>query len=98
MIATDTKEIFQRVNLEHETLSYQQSLDLLSDLAYLVIPFDKTQKEFNLLVSRLKLLLRNQSGNVKMFSLIDSITRLNIDTFNSTIRAKVEEGNYSRSP
>jgi hypothetical protein len=35
---------------------------------------------------------------VKLFALIDSITRLHLDNFNSIIRDKVEEGNYSRSP
>jgi hypothetical protein len=46
VIAIDTKEIFQRVKEEHETLTYQQSVDMLNDLAYLVIPFDKTHSEF----------------------------------------------------
>lgn len=35
---------------------------------------------------------------MKLFSLIDSITRLHLDNFNTIIREKVEESNYSRSP
>jgi hypothetical protein len=46
----------------------------------------------------MKLLLQNQTGNVKLSELIDSITRLNVDTLNHLIRVKVEEGNYSRAP
>jgi len=60
-----------------------------------VIPFDKTQREFQLLLGRIKLLLQNQTGNVKLYQLIDAATRLSVDTFNSLIRAKVTEGNYS---
>ena len=63
-----------------------------------MIPFDKTLPQFQLLLARTKLLLQNQSGNVRMFELIEAVTRLNIDTLNPTIRRKVEEGNYSRSP
>ena len=43
-------------------------------------------------------MLQNQTGNVKLYQLIDAATRLSVDTFNSLIRAKVAEGNYSRSP
>ena len=79
-------------------MTYSQAVEILTDLAYIVIPFDKTQHDFRLLLSRLKLLLQNQTGNVKLFWLIEPSTRLNIDTFNSIIKAKVAEGNYSRSP
>lgn len=51
-----------------------------------------------MLISRTKLLLQHHTGNVKLELLINAVTRLNIDTLNSTIRNKVEEGNYSRSP
>lgn len=98
MSASDTKDLFQRVEHQHEELTYPQALDILSDLAYLVIPFDKTQRGFQLLLTRLRILLQNQTGNVKMCKLIEAITRLNIDTFNTLIRQKVSEGNYSRSP
>ena len=98
MNATDTKELFSRVEQSHEVMTYTQAVEILSDLAYLVIPFDKTQREFQLLLSRLKLLLANQTGNVKLYSLIEAVTRLNLDTFNTIIRNKVSEGNYSRSP
>ena len=63
-----------------------------------MIPFDKTHREFQLLLGRIKLLLQNQTGNVKLYQLIEAATRLSVDTFNSLIRAKVAEGNYSRSP
>jgi hypothetical protein len=46
VIATDTKEIFARVASTHETLDYPGALSLLQDLAYIVVPFDKTEKEF----------------------------------------------------
>lgn len=40
---TDSKEIFQRIaSGEHATLTYQQGVEMLSDLAYLIVPFDKT--------------------------------------------------------
>lgn len=98
MSVSDTKEIFSQIEKEHDHLDYTAALELLSDLAYIVVPFDKTQREFQMLLSRMRLLLINQTGNVKMSSLIDSITRLRIDNFNQIIRDKVEQGNYSRAP
>lgn len=53
----DTKEVFKRIGGEVETMSYRDAVAYLSDLAYVVIPFDKTQKEFQMLLSRCKLLL-----------------------------------------
>lgn len=78
-------------------MNYDQAVEYLQNLAYLVIPFDKTTREFNLLISRLKLLLNNQSGSVKLYDLIDAVNRLGIDSFNSIIRKKVKEGDFSRS-
>lgn len=51
-----------------------------------------------MLVSRLKLTLQNQTGNVKYYDLIDGLNRLGIDTFSDLIKKKIEESNYSRSP
>jgi len=42
----DTKELFKRIEETHEVMTYTQALEILTDLAYLVIPFDKTQREF----------------------------------------------------
>lgn len=53
----DIKEVFKQIGAEAETLSYGDAVAYLSDLAYVVIPFDKTQKEFQMLLSRCKLLL-----------------------------------------
>lgn len=97
-VNTDTKEIFDRITNQAETLTYQQSLELLSDLAFMVVPFDKTLPPFQMLLARTKLLLQNQSGNVRMFELVEAVTRLNVDALNQVIRRKVEEGNYSRAP
>ena len=71
---------------------------MLNDLAYIVVPFDKTNKEFQTLIFNLKMQLANHTGNVKMYDLIDAINRLGIDNFNDTIRNKIQEGNYSRAP
>ena len=46
----DTKEIFSRVDKDHQYMSYDQSVEIINDLAYIVMPFDKTQKEFQILI------------------------------------------------
>lgn len=43
---TDAKQIFLMIDKEHQFLSYEQSVELLNDLAYIIIPFDKTYREF----------------------------------------------------
>ena len=42
----DTKVIFDEIAQKHEYLTYDESVAYLSDLAYIVIPFDKTHREF----------------------------------------------------
>ena len=61
-------------------MGYEEAVGVLQSLAYIVIPFDKTQHEFQLLLGRLKQLLKAQTGNVKMHDLIEAVTRLHIDT------------------
>lgn len=50
-------------------MSYEESVQVFNDLAYVVMPFDKTQREFQLLMTRLSLTLQNQTGNVKFMDL-----------------------------
>ncbi|CDW73278.1 UNKNOWN [Stylonychia lemnae] len=94
----DTKEIFSRVDQQHTYMGYEECVEIFNDLAYIVIPFDKTTKQFQLLLSRLKLTLLNQSGNVKFYDLIDGLNRLGLENFSDLIKQKIQEGNYSRSP
>lgn len=78
-------------------MNYNQAVEIFSDLAYIIMPFDKTTREYQLLLSRLKDLLVNQTGSVKLYDLMDAALRLNQEIFNDTIRRMVKEGNYSRS-
>lgn len=55
----DSKEIFQKIDKEHKEMSYTQAVEYYTELANVVIPFDKTLDSFNILLSRLKLLLKN---------------------------------------
>lgn len=42
--AVDTREIFTKIDNEHTFLSYDQCVEIFNDLAYIVIPFDKTTR------------------------------------------------------
>lgn len=55
----DSKEIFLKVDKEHREMNYNQAVEYFTELANVVIPFDKTLDSFNILLSRLKLLLKN---------------------------------------
>eukprot|EP00347_Sterkiella_histriomuscorum_P020420 403337874 len=98
IVMVDTKEAFQRIEKEHSYLTYDQCVEIFNDLAYVVMPFDKTQKEFQSLITRLKVTLQNQTGNVKLLDLIDGLNRLGIENFSGLIKKKIQEDNYSRSP
>jgi hypothetical protein len=78
-------------------LNYTSAVEIFSDLAYIVMPFDKTTREYNLLLSRLKLLLDNQTGSVKLYDVMDAAIRLGVTTFDDIFRKMVLNGNYSRS-
>ena len=51
-------------------MGYEDACKVLNDLAHVIVPFDKTRSEFQALISRLKIVLRNQSGPVQFYSLI----------------------------
>ena len=42
----DTKEAFARIDREHSYMSYDDCVEVFNDLAYVVMPFDKTSREF----------------------------------------------------
>jgi hypothetical protein len=51
----------------------------MNDLSYCIIPFDKTEPEFMQLLTKLKHLLKYQSGAVKLFDLVEAMVRMNLD-------------------
>jgi hypothetical protein len=94
---TDSREIFKHVKHNKDHMRYEQACRLFNDLSYVIIPFDKTQVEYVQLINRLKYLLKNQSGSVKLYDLVEGILRLNVDEgLTSIIRSQIEEGNFSR--
>ena len=52
----------------------------MNDLSYVLIPFDKTNKHFIDLVFRIKQLLKNQNGPIKLYDIVEGIFRLKIDS------------------
>lgn len=94
---TDAREIFKHVALHKDHMRFEQACRLFNDLSFVIVPFDKTRDEYVQLVNRLKYLLKNQSGSVKLFNLVEGMTRLNVDEgLTPIIREQIESGNFSR--
>jgi hypothetical protein len=43
---TSTQDIFKNFESEKNTMSFQDTCKILNDLAFVLIPFDKTEKSF----------------------------------------------------
>ena len=78
-------------------MNFEDASKLLNDLAYVIIPFDRTQSQFQSLISKTKTLLKSQTGATKMYPLVEGMLRLNLDDgLPSLVRKQIEEGNFSR--
>mgnify|MGYP006110579477 CR=1 FL=1 len=75
----------------------------MNDLAFVIIPFDKTESSFQNLITATRTLLNHQQGPIQFYNLLEAIFRLNLDNesfsaLNTAIRKKILSGNFSRSP
>ena len=51
---TDAKDLFRQIRENGSEISYEQAVDILNDLAFVVVPFDQSASEFKLLVHIIK--------------------------------------------
>lgn len=59
MTYTNSKEIFSHIEKSKASMSYNDASKLINDLAYVLVPFDRTHKEFQSLISRIRMLLKS---------------------------------------
>jgi hypothetical protein len=102
---TSTKDIFSQISQIQASggLNYDRACRLLNDLAYVLIPFDKSSPEFLNLCDSTRNLLMAQSGPTKLFDLVEALYRLNIQpsqtgskSLTTVLRDKILSGHYSR--
>ena len=43
---TDSQEIFKLIKQKQNTMTFKEASSMFNDLAYVIIPFDKTNQEF----------------------------------------------------
>jgi NTP pyrophosphatase (non-canonical NTP hydrolase) len=70
---TSTKEIFEHIRENRKNMTYKDACKILNDLAFVLIPFDKTKEEFLDLIFQTKSLLKEQRGPVKYYDLLESV-------------------------
>ena len=77
---TDAKDLFKQIYKRKNDLTYEEAVDILNDLAYVVVPFDQSASEFRLLMNVLKTHLKVQHREtMKAFELLEGLYRLRND-------------------
>lgn len=94
---TGSDDIFKVIGKTHETMNFEEASAHLSDLSHAIIPFDQSKKEFKQLLKRTKTLLQSNQGGLHLYNLIDAILKLRLNFFDSLIKQKIENGDYSRT-
>ena len=82
---TSTSEIFAHIQKQHQdrrAVSYEDACQLLNDLSFVIIPFDKTHQSFSRLISTIKSSLKNKSGPTRLYELMEGMLRLNLNEAN----------------
>ena len=94
---TDAKDLFKQINKHKTDLTYEQAVDILNDLAYVVVPFDQSASEFKFLLNIIKTHLKVQHREtMKAFELLEGLYRLHNDSLNDLIREKMKTKDLSR--
>ena len=94
---TDAKDLFRQIRENGSEISYEQAVDILNDLAFVVVPFDQSASEFKLLVHIIKTHLKLQHREtMKTFELLEALHRLKNDSLNDIIRGKMKTKDLSR--
>ena len=94
---TDAKDLFKQIAQRGTELSYEQAVEMLNDLAFVVVPFDQSASEFKLLVHVIKTHLKLQHREtMKTFELLEALYRLRSDALNDIIRNKMKTKDLSR--
>ena len=60
-------------------MNFTQASRLVNDLAFVIVPFDKTTSEYQGLLGKIKTLFRSQQGAVKLYHLVEAMLRLKLD-------------------
>ena len=94
----DANILFERIRRNRDTLSYKESVNILNDLSYLVVPVDQNKAEFKQLIAKIKLGLQTDKNLVSMhnFELVEALCKLQVDSLNELMRQLVRDKHLSR--
>ena len=94
----DANNLYQRIQLHGDTLSYASSVTILNDLAHLIVPVDHNKQEFKTLIRKIKRDLSENSSLVTThnYELVEALSKLKIDTLNDLMRSLIRQKTLSR--
>ena len=94
---TDAKDLFRQISQKGSEITYEEAVEMLNDLAFVVVPFDQSASEFKLLMHVIKTHLKLQHREtMKTFELLEGLYRLRNDSLNEIIRGKMKTKDLSR--
>ena len=96
---TDIAELFDTFKKNRDTMTFKDTVRMLNDISYVVIPFDQKKAEFKQLIAKIKSQLKanNQMAMQHNFELVEALCRMRVDPLNDFMRDMMREKKLSRS-
>ena len=90
--------LFEKVRSKGKDLTFRESVNILNDISYLVVPVDQNQPEFRTLLSVIKKELTNDSGTGTQlnFELVEALCRMRVESLTELIRELMKAKKLSR--
>ena len=80
-------------------MTFRDTVRMLNDISYVVIPFDQKKAEFKQLISKIKSQLKadNHMAMQHNFELVEALCRMRVESLNDFMRDMMREKKLSRS-
>lgn len=97
-MGADAGMLFDKFMNKKETISFKESVEILNDLSYLVIPVDQRKLEFKMLISTIKshLVADNGLATQHNFELVEALCKMRVDSLNDVMRDMIRSKKLSR--
>ena len=88
VMEADAKTLFDRIRLNKDNMSYKESVGILNDLSYLMMPVDQSKTEFRHLISRIKTHLQSDVNLASQhnFELVEALCKIQVDSLSDLMR------------
>ena len=97
-MGADANMLFEKFMNKKDTISFKESVEILNDLSYLVVPVDQRKTQFKQLIITIKGFLQADNGLATQhnFELVEALCKMRVDSLNDLMRDMIKTKKLSR--